>query len=216
MKFYNYIFDLGGVLLDINMQLALEGFRKLGVPENELRFDVGETASIMQQYQLGNLTTDEFCDSIIARCNTTSTAKEISKSRKRQEVANAWNSICQNIPEQKMKALRILKQKAKVYLLSNTNDLHWKFCLNHWLNAGEKKPDDFFHGIFLSQELHLEKPNPEIFRQVLRKISTADQIPNAENTVFLDDNLANVESARRCGISSIHVTPDFDWVSQLP
>lgn len=66
--FKNYIFDLGGVLLDINMQNALDGFRALGVPEKELRFDEGETARIMQNYQLGLLTTDQFCDAIASRC----------------------------------------------------------------------------------------------------------------------------------------------------
>ena len=72
-NFKNYIFDLGGVLLDINMQNALDEFRALGIPKEELRYDIGETAKIMQNYQLGLLTTDEFCDAIISRCKAGAT-----------------------------------------------------------------------------------------------------------------------------------------------
>lgn len=244
-NFRNYIFDLGGVLLDINMQNALDGFRAIGVPEEELRFDEGETARIMQNYQLGLLTTEEFCDAIASRCRPRGAAATLKSGPAiptRQQVANAWNSICLDIPQRKIDALRALKKKANVYLLSNTNDLHWICCLEHWFNVGsgafgKNQVNECFHHIFLSQEMHLEKPNPEIFKQAIREISTmqarefsttqngAQQTDatissktstiDAANTVFLDDNLTNVEAAKSCGISAIHVTPDYDWVTEL-
>lgn len=240
-NFKNYIFDLGGVILDINMQNALDGFRALGVPEEELRFDKGETAKIMQNYQLGILmTTDEFCDSIISRCQTSTTQNTGSSKPTRKQVADAWNSIILNIPQRKIDALRKLKQKANVYLLSNTNELHWQKCLDNWFNAGSgvfgpNKVNECFHHIFLSQEMHLEKPNTEIFKQAIREISAmqanietenkaqykiagktySNVSLNKANTVFLDDNADNVKSAESCGISAIHVTPDFDWVQEL-
>lgn len=234
MKFTNYIFDLGGVIADINTQNALGEFRALGVPEEELRYDEGPTARIMQNYQLGFLTTDEFCDAIIGR-------SVASTKPTRQQVADAWNTIIINIPQQKIDALRTLKKRANVYLLSNTTELHWQKCLDLWFNANGNNAQDCFHHIFLSQEMHLEKPNPEIFKQVIREISAlqfcdatnpmnasrdantptndahdaATPIVDASNTVFLDDNLANVQSAMDCGISGIHVTPDYDWIAEL-
>lgn len=231
-NFKNYIFDLGGVLLDINMQNALDEFRALGIPEEELRYDIGETAKIMQNYQLGLLTTDEFCDAIISRCKAGATTPKnsdvISPMPSRQQVADAWNTTILHIPQRKLDALRTLKQKANVYLLSNTNELHWQKCLDLWFNKGNgahgpNNIKEFFHHIFLSQEMHLEKPNPEIFKETLRSIAaeqsheaSTQTLPlDASNTVFLDDNLANVEAARSCGISAIHVTPDYDWVANL-
>ena len=112
MHFKNIIFDLGGVILDINMQKALNGFAALGLPQNELRFDVGETADLMHHYQLGHFATDEFCKLVAAKCNPGTTP---------EQVANAWNSICIGIPERKLNAIKALKQNANVYLLSNTN-----------------------------------------------------------------------------------------------
>ena len=238
-NFKNYIFDLGGVIADINMQRALDGFRALGVPEEELRYDEGPTAKIMQNYQLGLLTTDEFCDAIIGR------SAALMKPT-RQQVADAWNTIIIGIPQRKIDALRSLKKRANVYLLSNTTELHWQKCLDLWFNVGSgiyglNNVNECFHHIFLSQEMHLEKPNPEIFKQVIRDIATLQTrdainptkvsrsavnptndthdvttpIIDASNTVFLDDNLANVQSAMNCGISGIHVTPDYNWIAEL-
>jgi putative hydrolase of the HAD superfamily len=207
MHFKNIIFDLGGVILDINMQKALDGFAALGLPQNELRFDVGETADLMHHYQLGHFTTDEFCKLVAAKCNPGTTP---------EQVALAWNSICIGIPERKLNAIKALKQNANVYLLSNTNDLHWQYCLDHWFNAGDNRCEDFFHQVFLSQDLHLEKPHAEIFEHVIKTIGAVrDSEASGDitsDTIFLDDNIDNVNAAKSCGIQAVRITPDFDWV----
>lgn len=207
MHFKNIIFDLGGVILDINMQKALNGFAALGLPQNELRFDVGETADLMHHYQLGHFTTDEFCKLVAAKCNPGTTP---------EQVANAWNSICIGIPERKLNAIKALKQNANVYLLSNTNDLHWQYCLDHWFNAGDNRCEDFFHQVFLSQDLHLEKPHAEIFEYVTKTISAVRDSEASgavtSDTIFLDDNIDNVNAAKSCGIHAVQITPYFDWV----
>ena len=198
MAYKNIIFDLGGVILDINMQKALDGFAALGLPESELRFDVGEAADLMHRYQLGHFTTDEFCKLVAAKCNPGTTP---------EQVAQAWNSICLGIPERKLNAIKALKQRANVYLLSNTNDLHWQYCLDHWFNANGNRCEDFFDKVFLSQEMHLEKPHAEIFEQVIKVTGT--------DAIFLDDNLDNVNAAKNCGIQAVLITPDLDWVDYL-
>lgn len=205
MAYKNIIFDLGGVILDINMQKALDGFAALGLPESELRFDVGKAADLMHRYQLGHFTTDEFCRRLAARCNPGTTP---------EQVAHAWNSICLGIPERKLNAIKALKQRANVYLLSNTNDLHWQYCLDHWFNANGNRCEYFFDKVFLSQEMHLEKPHTEIFEQVIKTIDAGCDA-EASDTVFLDDNLDNVNAAKSCGIQAVQITPDFDWVDYL-
>jgi putative hydrolase of the HAD superfamily len=202
MVFRNIIFDLGGVILDINMQKALDGFAALGLPESELRFDVGEAADLMHRYQLGQFTTDEFCKLVAAKCTPGTTP---------EQVALAWNSICIGIPERKLNAIKALKQRAKVYLLSNTNDLHWQYCLDHWFNAGGNRCEDFFDKVFLSQDMHLEKPHSEIFEHVIKAIG-AVRGSETSDTIFLDDNIDNVNAAKDCGIQAEQITPNFDWV----
>lgn len=205
MHFKNIIFDLGGVILDINMQKALDGFAALGLTQSELRFDKGETANLMHRYQLGHFATDEFCRRLAARCNPGTTP---------EQVAHAWNSICLGIPERKLNAIKALKQRANAYLLSNTNDLHWQYCLDHWFNANGNRCEDFFDKVFLSQEMHLEKPHTEIFEQVIKTID-AGRGSETSDTIFLDDNLNNVNAAKSCGIQAVQITPDLDWVDYL-
>ena len=198
MHIKNIIFDSGGVILDINMQKTIDGFAALGLPQNELRFDVGETADLMHRYQLGHFATDEFCRLVAAKCNPGTTP---------EQVALAWNSICLGIPERKLNAIKALKQRANAYLLSNTNDLHWQYCLDHWFNANGNRCEDFFDKVFLSQNMHLEKPYSEIFEQVIKVTGT--------DAIFLDDNLDNVNAAKNCGIQAVQITPDFDWFDYL-
>ena len=205
MAYKNIIFDLGGVILDINMQKALDGFAALGLPDSELRFDVGEAADLMHRYQLGHFSTEDFCKLVAARCNPGTTP---------EQVAHAWNSICLGIPERKLNAIKALKQRANVYLLSNTNDLHWQYCLDHWFNANGNRCEDFFDKVFLSQEMHLEKPHVEIFEQVIKTIN-AVRDAEVSDTIFLDDNIDNVNAAKSCGIQAVQITPDFDWVDYL-
>lgn len=198
----NYIFDLGGVVLDIQMQNAYEQFMALGLPAAEL--EKGSSVyKWMEDYQLGLLNTQDFCLQIADKCFSTTTPRDIEQ---------AWNSICLDIAERKLDALRRLRQRedVTVSLLSNTNDLHWECCCQKWFNANGNNLVDFFDHIFLSQELHLQKPDPEIFRTAIRTLNA-----NPNETIFIDDNADNVASAANCGLQTLHATPDIDWVESL-
>ena len=198
----NYIFDLGGVILDIRMQNAYERFMALGLPAAELEKD-GFTYKLMEDYQLGLVNTQGFCKQIADKCFPTATPLDIE---------NAWNSICLGVAERKLEALRHLRQmnNVAVSLLSNTNELHWDYCCKNWFNANENKLSDFFDHIFLSQELHLQKPDPEIFKAAIRTLKA-----NPSETIFIDDNADNTAAAAACGLQTLCVTPDVDWIKVL-
>jgi putative hydrolase of the HAD superfamily len=199
----NYIFDLGGVLLDIRLQNAYERFVTLGLPAAEL--DEGsDVCKLMENYQLGWLSTQDFCKQVAEKCSTETTPLEIEC---------AWNSICLDVPNRKLEALRRLRQKngvASVSLLSNTNTLHWDCCCKNWFCANGNKLEDFFDKIFLSQELHLQKPDPEIFNTAIRELGASPA-----ETIFLDDSAVNTAAAAACGLQTLTVTPDIDWVKEL-
>ena len=199
----NYIFDLGGVLLDIRLQNAYERFVALGLPVAEL--DEGsDVCKLMENYQLGWLSTQNFCKQVAEKCSTETTPLDIER---------AWNSICLDVPNRKLEALRRLRQKngvASVSLLSNTNSLHWDCCCKNWFCANGNKLEDFFDKIFLSQELHLQKPDPEIFNTAIRELGVSPA-----ETIFLDDSAVNTAAAAACGLQTLTVTPDIDWVKEL-
>lgn len=199
----NYIFDLGGVLLDIRIQNANKQLAALGLSATELAAG-SSLYKLMENYQLGWISTKDFCKQVASKCSAGTTPLDIEQ---------AWNSICIEIPGRKLEALRRLRQTegvATVSLLSNTNALHWEFCCKNWFNANGNKLEDFFDRIFLSHELHLQKPDPEIFKTATRELGAAPA-----ETIFLDDIEANTAAAAACGLQTLTVSPDVDWIKEI-
>ena len=206
----NYIFDLGGVLLDIRMQNAYERFTDFGLPATELAVGA-DVYKLMEDYQLGYVSTQDFCKRIAEKCLSRTASQ--SQSVTPHDIEQAWNSICLNVPNRKLEALHRLRHTegvASVSLLSNTNELHWDCCCKNWFSANGNKPEDFFDKIFLSQELHLQKPDPEIFNTAIRELKAAPA-----ETIFLDDSAVNTAAAASCGLQTLTVTPEIDWVREL-
>lgn len=208
----NYIFDLGGVLLDIRMKNAYERFVALGLPPAELE-PGGSAYKLMEDYQLGFITSAEFCQQIASKCAANVFARCAAGTTTPHDIEEAWNSICLGIADRKLQALRRLRKTegvASVSLLSNTNELHWECCCQNWFNANGNKLEDFFDKIFLSQELHLQKPDPEIFKIAIRELGASPA-----ETIFLDDSPVNTAAAAACGLQTLTVTADVDWVEEL-
>lgn len=216
----NYIFDLGGVLLDIRMKNAYECFIALGLPPAELE-PGGSVYKLMDDYQLGYVTSAEFCQQVAGKCVSSSNARCAANVFARSaaapttplDIEEAWNSICLGVADRKLQALRRLRKMegvASVSLLSNTNELHWECCCQNWFNANGNKLEDFFDKIFLSQELHLQKPDPEIFKTAIRELGASPA-----ETIFLDDSPVNTAAAAACGLQTLTVTADVDWVEMI-
>lgn len=208
----NYIFDLGGVLLDIRMKNAYERFVALGLPPAELE-PGGSVYKLMEDYQLGYVTTAEFCQQIASKCAANVFARSAATTTTPHDIEEAWNSICLGVADRKLQALRRLRKTegvASVSLLSNTNELHWECCCQNWFNTNGNKLEDFFDKIFLSQELHLQKPDPEIFKTAIRELGASPA-----ETIFLDDSPVNTAAAAACGLQTLTVTADVDWVEMI-
>ena len=208
----NYIFDLGGVLLDIRMKNAYERFVAHGLPPAELE-PGGSVYKLMEDYQLGYVTTAEFCQQIASKCAASSNTRCAATPTTPCDIKEAWNSICLGVAGRKLQALRRLRKTegvTSVSLLSNTNELHWEYCCQNWFNANGNKIEDFFDKIFLSQELHLQKPDREIFKTAIREFGASPA-----ETIFLDDSPVNTAAAAACGLQTLTVTADEDWVEKL-
>ena len=198
--------------MDIRMKNAYERFVALGLPPAELE-PGGFVYKLMEDYQLGYVTSAEFCEQVASKCVSGSNTRCAALPTTPRDIEEAWNSICLGIADRKLQALRHLRKTesvASVSLLSNTNELHWEYCCKNWFNANGNKLDNFFGKIFLSQELHLQKPNPEIFNTAIRELGASPA-----ETIFLDDSAVNTAAAATCGLQTLTVTPDVDWIKAL-
>lgn len=201
-KIKNIIFDWGGVLIDLDMENCIKAFNEIGISDFHRLITGAEEAGIFKAYELGNCTTDEFREGIRTLANRTITDTEIDY---------VWNAMVKSIPTEKLHLLSELRNRYSIFLLSNTNELHWEHASEKAFHYEGLERDDFFKGIFLSFQMHLAKPDPEIFRTAIREAGL-----NPEETLFIDDSLANCEAAASVNLQTAHYIPGTDLKAILP
>ena len=115
----------------------------------------------------------------------------------------AWNALLLDIPKARIELLRALRTHYRVFLLSNTNRIHIDHLCGYLQREhGEPSLHGLFEKCYLSYEMGMRKPQLEIYRHVLE-----DSGLRAEETVFLDDSLPNIEAAKRAGMHTVHIVP---------
>lgn len=186
----NIVFDLGGVLIDLDFDRALKTFGKAGFENIEDQLQSFNREGIFMQYELGNISSEEF---------RTAIRKQVRVSLTDREIDDMWNLILLNIPHEKLKLILDLRGKYMVYLLSNTNQIHWDYTCNHAFTYHGFRVKDYFEETFLSFEMHLAKPDKAIFERMLQE---ANLLP--EETFFIDDSEANCKAAEEQGIHTHH------------
>jgi glucose-1-phosphatase len=194
----NLIFDLGGVILDLSVDHTLQAFSTVsGLPSSEVTKRFFASAGF-EEYEKGQLSDAEFRDFV-----RTVYAVDVSD----QAIDQCWNAMLRGIPQSKLDLLNQLKNKYQVYLLSNTNNIHLRYIqrvLMPSLGTG-KVLDDYFHRAYYSHVMKKRKPDAEIFEHVLNENGL-----HADESLFLDDNEANIAGAKALGIKTVHVhTPDL-------
>ncbi len=194
MKFKAVIFDFGNVIINIEFQRIYQTFAKFTSKSPECIEKKINEEQIFKRYESGQFSDEEFRE--VIRQTLGFPLSDI-------EIDTAWNAILLDIPIERLEVINKIRQKYPVYLLSNTNNIHIQASNNYLKKVyGINNLDQVFDKLFLSYEMFLWKPDPEIYHSVLRQINL---LP--EEVLFLDDNFANIESAKALGIQTILVEP---------
>lgn len=193
----NILVDFGGVLIDLNRESCVRAFKELGLDNIEELIDPYHQQGFFSDLEKGKITPAMFRNEV-RRC----AGKEMEDSR----IDAAWNSFLAGIPLYRLEALLMLRRHYKVYLLSNTNEIHWKWACGNSFIYKQFRVEDYFDKIYLSYQLHQVKPDREIFRTVL-----SDAGIRAAETFFLDDAKENCRVAQTLGINTYTPSPGEDW-----
>lgn len=201
LTYKNIIFDLGNVLVRLDSEGCMEAFAQLGLAQY---LDPGrhpEGFELMHKLGLGLISTEEFCNGVRVLSGLGITDKQI---------IDAANTMLAEIPINKLDTLLSLRAEGKhVFLLSNTNDIHWDYCVKHLSPYKNYTVRDYFDEVFLSQRMHLEKPYPRIFEEVASQTGI-----QAEDTLFIDDLEANCLAARKSVGWNVFQNKGFDdWLT---
>ena len=199
----NIIFDFGGVICDIDIQKTIEKFNLFGSGKEEYNNSRESPSSafedLVARYETGLVTSAEFRETI--RIHYVSSPDD-------QAIDDAWNALLIGIPEKRMKLLEILKSQYRLFLLSNSNEIHFRCYLRDFREKyGYNDFEEIFEKVYFSYRIHIRKPDPRIFKFVLsdRKLLPAE-------TLFIDDMLPNVEAAISVGITGYHLKKGEDFV----
>jgi glucose-1-phosphatase len=188
-EFKNIIFDLGGVILDIDYKKTIEAFRNLSIQNAGELYAKSSQIKLFDDLEMGNISEDDFYSGI----------RKLSEYRLNDEqIRDAWNALLIGLPEENVKLLTELKKDHRLFLLSNTNCIHENAYRQMVVSQyGRFVFDELFEKMYLSHYLHLRKPDPSIFHYVL-----ADSKLNITETCFIDDSPQHVEAASKAGITS--------------
>ncbi|MGB3775680.1 MAG: HAD family phosphatase [Leeuwenhoekiella sp.] len=193
----NIIFDFGDVFIDLDKQAPKDFFE---------RFDINEIDAEMHKwnvdYEAGKLNTTQFVDLYLTRFPRLNPIS----------FSTAWNSIIQYFPQKRMDWIKSLAEskKYKLFLLSNTNDLHIEQVTKNMDISRFNQFRAYFDGFYLSQDVKLRKPNSDIFELVLKENNL-----KPSETLFIDDTAENTAAAERLGLKTWNITPGKEDITQL-
>lgn len=194
----NLVIDLGVVLLDLTPARCFENFRKLGVTNIDTLVDAHYKHGLFLELESGMISPEGFRNEL----RTITGLPELGD----EQIDEAWNSFLATIPTYKLDFLLELRRHYKVYLLSNTNIIHWEWVLANDFSYKGHTVTDFFDKTYLSYELHLVKPDRRIFEHL---IEDAGIDPN--ETFFIDDAAENCRMAETLGIETYMPKAEEDW-----
>ena len=185
-------FDMGKVLVDYDFRLFHDRLCQSGEIDPELLRGALTGNSLHHTYELGQLSEDEFHGEVCRR---------LGKNMPREEFVAAWTGVFLPNPLLSEDLIRRLAAKAGLWIISNTNKLHFEYLRDRFPFFG------LFKGFVLSHEVGAMKPDPRIFREALARAGS-----KASESLFVDDQLVNVEAARELGIEAFQfLSPDQCW-----
>jgi glucose-1-phosphatase len=194
VRIQNIIFDLGGVIINLDPSRTRNAFAALGASD----FDA------LYSFKKQNNTFDLFDKGLISDAAFRSEMrKHIFNEVADEQIDRAWNAMLLDVPEEKIQLLKQLKAKYRTFLLSNTNRIHVK-CFSAELERvhGSKDFTPWMERCYYSCEIGMRKPDAEIFLFVLNENNL-----RAEETLFIDDSPQHIAGAKKCGLQTLHYTP---------
>ncbi|RYE23333.1 MAG: HAD family phosphatase [Sphingobacteriales bacterium] len=186
------IFDLGGVLINLDYNRTAEAFIELGYHNfNDIYSQLQQT-TVFDDLETGRIERGDFVKALVK-----ATGKQLTE----EQVYTAWNAMLLDFPVRRLQILQQLRLHYDLLLLSNTNDIHEE-AFNKILHQSHGIPNIgvFFDKVYFSHRVGMRKPNADIFQRILD-----DTGFKPEETLFIDDSPQHIEGAKTLGIQTIYL-----------
>ncbi len=189
----NIIFDLGGVILNINFAKTENAFADLGFTDFRQHMTQFHITPFFEEYEIGKIDDAAFVKGIQQIAGRPLAEKDI---------IHAWNALLLDFPPARIQLLEKLKTQYRIFLLSNTNSLHHRAFQDQLYKETGKRLEDIFEKAYYSHAVHLRKPHAPIYQLVLDENNL-----NAAETLFIDDTASNFSGAEAVGMQTFFLEP---------
>lgn len=188
----NIIFDLGGVVLNIDYNRTLQSFKNLGITWFHELFAQQHSSEVFAKLETGKISEEDFYNEF---------RKETKTNLSDEQIKTAWNAMLLDFTTERIALLKQIRNKYNTFLFSNTNSIHYTFFHKKYFETfGHSDFDSLFHKAYYSHIMGLRKPTPESFLYIIE-----EQKLNVPETLFIDDTLINIEAAKKLGLQTIHL-----------
>jgi epoxide hydrolase-like predicted phosphatase len=201
MVIKNIIFDLGGVIMNIDFKKTEKAFADLGFTDFSQYMTQFHITPFFEEYETGKINNAAFVKGIQQIAAAPLTEKE---------VIQAWNALLLDFPVERIELLEKLKKKYRIFLLSNTNALHYEAFQHTLYSLTGKKLEDIFEKTYYSHAVNLRKPDAAIYQLVLDENKL-----NPAETLFIDDTASNFSGAEETGIQIFHLKKPMQ-ITEMP
>ncbi|TSA33213.1 MAG: HAD family phosphatase [Porphyromonadaceae bacterium] len=198
----NIVFDLGGVLMNIDFKRTFDAFEIIGFHGAEQAFHDPDINRLCMDFETGVYCSIEMRRKFREMTGFKCTDIQFDK---------AWNALLIDFPPERIMRVQQLAKKYKTYLLSNTNPIHAKhFNAELDKHFGIESMDHLLDKAWYSYNLGMRKPDERIYHKVLK----ASRLDPAE-TLYVDDYESNVRIAESIGLHGIYITDQFTIMEAL-
>ena len=195
----NLIFDLGDVIIPIDLTAPIRNFAMLAnLPEDEVRA-LWQEHDFINHYETGLIDDEAFRNHVRKVLYQRTDAPE---GWADEVIDTAWNTVLLDLPVERIERIKSLRGQYRLFLLSNTSPIHIRQVNSVLTELGQPTLEELFERVFYSYDVRMAKPAPDIYRHVLTK---ADILP--DETAFFDDNEGNIRAAAALGIRAVYVQP---------
>lgn len=195
----NIVFDLGGVLIELNKERCIDSFKAIGFEQAAKLIDFYHPAAIFNQLEIGSIGTDQVCEYIRNEAGR----NDISN----HDIIEAFRSFLVAIPIEKLRLVKSLRDSGfKIYALSNINEIVMPLVTEVLFTQDGLTMDDYFDKAYLSYIMKALKPSEEIFQMM---IDDSGMVPS--QTLFIDDSEKNVNTAHQMGFNVYHASANEDF-----
>lgn len=189
-------------MLNIDYHLSIQAFKRLGLIDFESFFTQAAQIKLFDHFDKGNISAGDFRDEL-RRISGLSPSDD--------QIDDAWNAMLLDFPSERLTLLKELKKRYRIFLLSNTNDIHYPAYMSYMKRTfGMNDLSVVFEKQYLSNRIGMRKPDREVYEHILNENELI-----ASETLFIDDTLQHVEGARKAGLHALWLDTEKQQITDF-